>query len=798
MAIRSDIAFISETAEETRGARIWNRMLEYRKEGKLSLARAKLVTESYKKTEGLPAPIRRAKAFENIVTHMPIFIEEEDLLAGSFSTKPMYFEWYPEFAVDQEMLTQNVDGLLAEGFHPAEIREIVDYFKDRCLQSSFLRRLGDAEMKTLTEVGEEGAWVYRAKTTLDIDRGYHAADHNKALQKGFLGVLAEVEKELENTNIIDDESYRKANFLRGLTIVLKAGIHYAQRHAVLAREMARQANGQRKKELEKMAAICERVPAHPARSFHEALQSSWFLHVLMHLESRAQESPGRMDQFLFPFYQKDRAEGKLTQAEALELLECLRIKMSTLRLFNSIMYKEIISGEAQYHNVTLGGQTPDGEDATNELSYLFLEAARRARTTHPTLSVRWHDKMPRDFALKALDLIRLGLGFPALFNDKSSIPWLLSQGVPMEVARTYCLSGCVHHTIPGQTSPFDNLFISIPKCLEITLHNGMDPRTGKQLGPPTGEFEKMESFEELEEKLKTQIEYFSRQGASFMNQERIARAEIAPVMLLSAFMDDCIQKGRSCSADGARYNIIIQIPVGMIDTADSLAAIQQYVFAEGTVGKKELLDALAANFENHEKLHRLLLNGPKYGNDEDSVDRIASSLYSWWWKMVLTIEGPYGVRTLPAPYSISAHEPAGRRVGALPDGRLAGFPLADGSVSPCPGMDTHGPTAVINSAGKIDQMPLFGTLLNMKFHPSALRTEEDLFKLRSLIQTYFDYGGKHVQFNVVDHKVLRKAQERPEEYRNLVVRVAGYSALFTELSRKIQDEIITRTEFMAV
>jgi len=798
MASRSDIATISETREETRGARIWNRMLEYRKEGRLSLSRARLVTESYKRTEGLPAPIRRAKAFENIVTHIPIFIEEEELLAGSFSARPMYFEWYPEFAVDQEMLTQNVDGLLAEGSRPEEIREIVGYFKDRCLQSSFLSRLADGEMKTLTEVGEEGAWVYRAKTTLDIDRGYHAADHNKAVQKGFLGVLADVEKELEKTRIIDDESYRKANFLRGLTIVLKAGMHYAQRHATLAREMAAKEKGRRKKELEKIAEICERVPAYPARSFQEALQSSWFLHVLMHLESRAQESPGRMDQFLYPFYKKDVAEGKLAKEEALELLECLRVKMSSLRLFNSIMYKEIISGEAQYHNVTLGGQTPDGEDATNELSFLFLEAARRTRTTHPTLSVRWHDKMSRDFALKALELVRMGLGFPAIFNDKSSIPWLLSQGVPMEVARTYCLSGCVHHTIPGQTSPFDNLFISIPKCLEITLHNGMDPRTGKQLGPQTGEFEKIKSFEELEEKLKTQIEYFSRQGASFMNEERIARAEITPVMLLSAFMDDCIQKGRSCSADGARYNIIIQIPVGMIDTADSLAAIKKYIFEEGTVGKKELLDALAANFENREKLHRLLLNAPKYGNDDDYVDRIASNLYSWWWKMVLQIEGPYGVKTLPAPYSISAHEPAGRRVGALPDGRLAGLPLADGSVSPCPGMDTHGPTAVINSAGKIDQMPLFGTLLNMKFHPSALRTEEDLHKLRSLIQTYFEYGGKHVQFNVVDHKVLRKAQERPAEYRNLVVRVAGYSALFTELSRKIQDEIITRTEFMAV
>ena len=794
----TNVTNLNETQAESRGEKLWKRMLDYRRDARLSLARALLVTESYKETEGLPSPIRRAKAFEKVVTGIPIYIEEDDLLAGAFAAKPMDFEWYPEYAVDQDMLFQNVDDVLEKDYGQDDMEKIIEYFKDRCLQSSFLSRLSEAQRKKIAETCEEGAWVYRAKTTLDIDRGYHSADYEKVIQKGFLGVLAEVEQQLRETKIKDDESYQRANFLRGLTIVLKAGMEYARRHAALARELSKKAEGKRKAELERIAEICDWVPAHPARSFREAVQSSWFLHVLMHLETRAQESPGRMDQYLYPFYKRDIQEGKISDAEVLEILECLRVKMSTLRLFTSVRYKEIVSGEAQYHNVTLGGQTPDGKDATNELSYLFLEAAFRARTPHPTLSIRYHDKAPRDFLMRGLDLVRVGLGFPAFFNDDSSIPWLLSQGVSIETARGYCLAGCVHHTISGQTSPFDALFMGIPKCLEVTLHNGVDPRTGKEVGPKTGAFDDMKTFDELFDNFKRQVQYFSEEAAEIIGEQRIARLEIVPTMLCSAFIDDCIKKGRSCSGNGARYNIVIQIPVGIIDAVDSLAAIKKRVFEERSIGKEELLNALASNFEKGERIKKLLLSAPKYGNDDDFADSIAGDLYSWWWKMVSAIDAPYGVKNLPAPYSVSAHGAAGKRTGALPSGRLAEAPLADGSVSPCPGADMNGPTAVVNSAGKIDQIPLFGTLLNMKFHPSALKGEEDLGKLLALVKTYFEYGGKHIQFNVVDTKTLREAQEHPELYRNLIVRVAGYSALFTELSQKIQDEIITRTEFQMV
>jgi formate C-acetyltransferase len=787
-------AIVTDDQVGTRGQRLWERMLEYRQTAKPSLSRAKLLTASYRETEGYPSPIRRAKAFEKIVTEIPIHIEEDDLLLGAFAARPMDFEWYPEYAVDQEMASSQLDGLLAGGDTEQEVREIIDYFKDRCLQGSFLSRIEEEKRRTIAETCEDGAWVYRAKTTLNIDRGYHAIDYKKAIGKGFLGVLAEIEQELWATQIKDEESYQKANFLKGLVIVLKAGIQYANRHALHARELSKRAEGNRKAELERIADICEWIPANPARGFYEAVQTSWFLHVLMHLESRAQESPGRMDQYLYPYYKRDIANGRLTEKEALEIVECLRVKMSTLRLFNGILYNEIISGEAQYHNVTLGGQTPDGKDATNELSYLFLEAALRARTPHPTLSIRYHDSISEDFVLRGLELVKVGLGFPAFFNDNSAIPWLLALGAPLDEARDYCLGGCVNHIIPGKSSPIEALFINMPKCLELALHDGVDPRTEKQLGPKTGEFDDFETIGELGDSFKKQVTYFSEQGGTIINEQRIARADIVPTMLSSAFVDDCIKLGKSCTGNGARYVMFMQVSVGMIDVADSLGAIKKCVFEEGSISKQELLEALAANFQGKEDLLKLLMNAPKYGNDDDYIDTIAAELYGWWRRMVTERDAPYGLKYLPSPYSISAHGPAGKRVGALPSGRLSGMALADGSVSPCPGMDTCGPTAVMNSAGKIDQIPLFGTLFNMKFHPLALKTKDDMKKLHALIKTYFDYGGKHVQFNVIESKTLREAQEQPELYRNLIVRVAGYSALFTELDRSIQDEIIGRTE----
>ncbi|MBI2907619.1 MAG: hypothetical protein HYX92_08200 [Chloroflexi bacterium] len=782
----------------TRGQRLWRTMVEQRRVARLSLHRARLLTESYKETEGQPMVIRRAKAFARVVRGIPLYLMDEDLLAGAFAAKPMSPEQFPEYdvtwvseAFNNGMLT----GVVAQE-DMDELWRICDYWKDKCVKSSYFSHFDESEKQRLIETTEIGSWVYYA-LRIESDIGYFSVNYEKAIKLGLRGVIAEVERELQATSPVDDESFAKANMLKGMKIVLEAAIDYGKRCAVLARQLAERADGQRKEELLRLAEICDWVPGNPARTFHEAVQTLCFVHVLMSLETTAQMSPGRADQYLYPYYKRDIERGEITREEAIEVLECMRVKLSNqrFRFFRSSPSQEQGSGDAQFHNVTISGETADGKDATNELSYLFLEAASRTRTPHPTLSIRWTGKSPEDFILKGLELVRMGIGFPAFFNDGPSIAYMEKIGVPPEIAHDYCVGGCVQHLPPTQSGPPHVIFMNMPKCLELAMHDGVDPGTGKQLGPATGKFEDFHTFDEFLEAYHKQVQHFSEESGRIRILERLVRVAMTPTILSSCLVDDCIKRGKSVLADGPRWTFPAQTPVGIIDAADSLAAIKRCVFEDGSVGKEELLSALAADFKGCEGVRRLLLSVPKYGNDEDYVDTVAADLYQWWQGMLSRIDGPYGAKHRPMPYSISSHGPAGKKVGALPSGRLAGVALADGSVSPCQGSDVVGPTAVLNSAGKINQFPLLGTLLNMKFHPSALATTDDLRKLCALIKTYFDYGGKHIQFNVVDKKTLLDAQVHPELHRDLMVRVAGYSALFTDLQRSVQDEIIQRTEY---
>ncbi len=449
---------------------------------------------------------------------------------------------------------------------------------------------------------------------------------------------------------------------------------------------------------------------------------------------------------------------------------------------------------AEFLNCTLGGQTAEGKDATNELSYLILEAAFRTRTPQHTISVRWHRHLTRDFFLKAVELASLGLGYPAFFNDESTIPFLLKWGASLEEARDYVLTGCVVTCISPKTVTNFPMPFNVPKCLELALHDGVDPTTGKKVGPATGKFEDFKTLGELVDALNKQIQYFTRWGTANLSFQQVVRAETLPQMFDSCFIDDCIKRGKSCVGDGAIYPNSLFCPIGVVDTADSLAAIKKCVFESGSISKRELLAALAANFEGKEALRRLLMAAPKYGNDDDYVDSFAVDLYAFLVKTVEECDAAYGHKWCVSPHSISVHGPHGKKVGALPSGRLAWISLADGGVSPGQGMDTNGPTAVVKSAGKIDQVPLKGDVFNMKFQPSALRTKEGQERLAALIKTYFEFNGKHIQFNVVDKATLLDAQVHRELHRDLLVRVAGYSALFVELDRIIQDEIIRRTE----
>jgi pyruvate formate-lyase/glycerol dehydratase family glycyl radical enzyme len=787
--------------EMTRGQRLWSMLLDRRDKEPVSLERAKLVTASYKETEGLPTPIRRAKAFEKIVTEIPIYIDEDQLLVGDFGSRPMAAEWHPEYAVEWVVKDFESGAILhkvAEGDVLA-MKEIYDYWKDKAVLESFKRYKGEREIKELTDMCEGGAWIHTFFQELESDKSWYAPNFEKAIRKGLRGILVEVEEELEATSPTDDMSRDKVYFLQALAMVLRAGVGYGKRYAALARELAKSAEGKRKAELELIAEVCDWVPENPARSFHEALQTMWFCEVLMFWDTQGifAVAPGRVDQYFYPYYKRDLEEGKLNREGALELLECLRVKMSSGRRFRGAAVSRGFSGEAMFLNCTLGGQMPDGKDATNELSYLWLEAAMRTRTPHPTLSIRWHESLSPDFAMKGAELNRLGLGFPAWFGDKTSIEYLLKMGTTLEEARGYTLAGCVLHVIPGRTAACWPIIMSMPKVLELTLWDGFDPVAGKQFGLKTGRFENFKTYDDLYQAYKKHVRFFLTRAAKDLNEARLFTSGLVPQLFASCLFDDCIRRGQNALGGGSRYQqgSMYLLPIGIIDVADSLAAVRKCVYEEGSISNRELMEALQVNFEGKEDLRRLLLSAPKYGNGDDYVDRIAADLYSWLCELLGEIDACYGAKYVCAPHSLSFQGPAGRKVGALPSGRLAGLALADGGVSPCQGADSNGPTAVIRSAGRIDHTPIFGTLFNMKFHPSALKTREDLQKFLSLIKTYFhDYGGKHIQFNVIDRGTLLDAQKHPERYRNLVIRVAGYSALWVELDAHIQDEIIKRTE----
>ena len=789
-----------DNSQNSRMHRIWQRIFNERDRTGISLARAKLLTASWQETDGLPVPIRRGLAFEKIVNGLPIYIDEEQLLVGDFSSKPMWAEFYPEFSAAWVLKDIESEAALevfrAQDASHDELREIAEYWKNRCLENAFFSYVSPEKKDQWLLIGEENAYIDRWLAFLDRLGGYHVVNYEKVIRKGFSGILNEVENEIEATPIKDDEALRKVNFLKGCAIALKAGIQYAHRYATLAREMAEKTEGERRSELNKIAQICDWVPENPARNFHEALQTLWFVHVLVYLETRAEgESPGRIDQYLYPYFKKDTEAGTATEEDIIQLIGCMRIKMNGLRQFSSKYFFEGTSGEAQFHNITLGGQTPEGEDATNQLSYLILEAAQRLRIPHPTLSIRVHDKLPEDFALKAVELASTGVGYPAFFNDKSYIPFLLELGATLEEARGYAVGGCVVPQIPGAVAPGQPIPFTMAKCVELALHNGVEPYiTGKQLGPESGKFEDFETFEDLVEAFEKQVKYFATEATTIMNLQRCLREQMICPVFNDVLIDNCIKRGKSSLGKGARFEIHYHNARGMIDAADSLTAIKKCVFDENSIGRKELLDALANNFEGYAEVRKKLLAAPKYGNDDDYADQVAADLYRSWQEMVRELDAGYGTKYLPCAYSVGGHVPAGKKTGALPSGRLAGKSLADGSVSPYQGADVKGPTAVINSCIKIDQSLLVATLLNMKFQLSTFKTREDRQKLLALIRTYFSEGGKHIQFNTVDRKTLQDAQIHPEPHRSLLVRVSGYSAFFVELSGGMQDEIIARTE----
>ncbi|HVN96086.1 MAG TPA: pyruvate formate lyase family protein [Syntrophorhabdaceae bacterium] len=781
------------------------------KEFPICTEKVRLVTESMRQTEGEPMILRRAKATAHFLDNRTIFIEDDELIVGNIAQKPMGMEagttgpaWPSEdmeelrkaglaISAEDEKLLRSFDDFFMNKGRTLDERQGMFYDDERMWPFIKSGILCPPWMKKNEGRGQGGAgfgWGLGLQYTLIV------IEFEKVLNEGLNKIVKDAEEELRNLRFFSADDIKKGHFLHSVIIALPAIVRIAKRYGDLATELAKkEKDPKRKKELEAIAESCYRVPGEPARTFREAMQSFWFINLMI----LGGASPlGRLDQFMYPFYKKDKEAGILSDEDVLELLECLRIKVMQYNFVGGgKMQRAKWSGMARWNNLVIGGVDENGNDATNELSYLILEAAKDCQTPHYTITVRVHEGTPEKLMLKALEVVKTGMGMPAFIGDPSYIGYLTGEGVPLKDARNYTLSGCLDVNLPGKSRTSAIGMFIVPKVLEIAIHNGFDPRLGIQIGPKTGEFESFKTFDEFLDAFKTQLKYFMGLAAEEHNILLRAHTDLFPDVVHSALMYDAIKVGKDVLdrvmpfENGSVLNL-----VGMVNVADSIAAVKKLVFDEKKVTMKELKDALDANWEGngYPEIRKMCLAAPKFGNGDPYVDSIAKDLYKFWAATTKTFETPWGGTTKPTGISITAHAPGGALTGATPDGRLAGETLADGTLSPAQGKDINGPTAVMRSAMAVDQTPFQATLLNMKFHPSALTSEEDMKKLASLIKTYFMAGGKHVQFNVVNKIVLLESQKEPEKHRDLIVRVAGYSAYFVALGKPVQDEIIARTE----
>ena len=766
----------------------------------------RLYTEGYKEAEanGEPKILQVAKGFANQLDKITIFIEDGELIVGNLASKMMGIELSGPWPREElESLSEEYGCAFTED-EVKELASLWEYWKPRYAYHRVGQLIDDERLWPYHQSGvnlpiwkgkDAGPVIGGAALAFGIAGGFPLPELEKVLVGGLNKIIEEAEEELRTTIITGADSIKKKDFLNSVIICHKAIIRFANRYAVLAAEMAsKETDPTRKKELERIAATCRWVPANPARDFYEAMQSFWFIFMMIVCPVHPM---GRFDQFMYPFYKKDIQEGKITDEEVLELLQCQRLKVMQLNTTYTREQRKKRAGMARWNNMVIGGVTPDGKDATNELTYLILESAMRCQTPHYTISLRVHEGTPEALMMKAMELVKTGIGMPAFVGDKSYIDYLLSRGASLRDARNYALAGCLDAAVAGRSRITFMTPFQVPIVFDVFLHNGVYPRNGQQWGPKTGDLESFKTFDDFMKAWKEQFAYWLGLQAESRSLDILVANELNPNPISSSLMDDGIKVGKNLfDRTFPIENGFVTIAGGMINVADSMAAVKKLVFDEKKVTMKELKAALEANWQGdrYAEMRKMFLAAPKYGNDDDYVDSIAKELYQFFADEVASHVSIYGERGIPSGVSVSAHWPGGELTGATPDGRYAGEVLADGTMSPAQGRDTHGPTAVIKSALKIDQTPFQSTLLNTKMHPSALKSTEDLRKLSDLIRIYFAHGGKHIQFNVVGKETLLDAQKHPEKYRELVVRVAGYSAYYVQLSKMIQDEIIARTE----
>ncbi|UMZ73449.1 glycyl radical protein [Natranaerofaba carboxydovora] len=757
--------------------------------------RARLLTQSYKETEALPMVIRRAKALEKILNEMTIVIRDDELIVGNQTTKPRSSPVFPEFS--NKWLMEEFDRLpkrLGDAFKISEetkdeLKEIFNYW-DGKTSNELAASLMSKEAEQAQDAG-----VFTVGNYFFGGVGHTTVDYEEVLTYGFKGIIEKAKTEKDNLNVAKPEDIEKEHFLNAVIITLKAAINFAKRFSKEAKKLAKECEDKtRKDELHKIAEVCDKVPEYPAGSFHEALQSFWFVQLIIQLESSGHSiSPGRFDQYIFPYLKNDIEKDDLTLKKAQEILDALWVKFNDINKVRDEGSTKAFGGYPMFQNLIVGGQTPDGLDASNLLSFMCLEATTHIKMPQPSISVRIWDKSLEELTEKTVEVTKLGLGMPAYYNDEVIIPSLVNRGLTLEDARDYCIIGCVEPQKGGKTEGWhDSAFFNMAKVLELTINNGVE--NGKQLGPKTGEFTSFNSFEEFKLAFERQMEYFVALLVNAINSVDIAHMKRAPLPFLSSIIQNCIEKGKTVQEGGAYYNFTGPQGVGVANVGDSFAVIEKLVFNEQKLSLEELKKALDNNFEDEDLRQKLLNEVAKYGNDIEEVDMLTREGALIYCKEVEKHTNPRGGIYQPGLYPVSANVPLGAATGATPEGRKARTPLADG-VSPVSGMDRNGPTAAINSVAKLDHhIASNGTLLNQKFHPSSLEGESGQRNLAALINGFFDQKGLHIQNNVIDKETLIKAQKNPDKYSSLVVRVAGYSAYFTSLDKSLQDDIINRTE----
>ncbi len=819
----------------------------YAKMPEIESARGLLVTESYKQTEDLPIIRRRSAAFAHILRNIPIVIRDGELIVGSATVAPRGCQVFPEYSYEWlEAEFDTVETRAADPFYISErtkeeLRGAYPYWKGKTNSDLAKANMAPEAYEAFIKHGmfTPGNYFYNGI-------GHVNVNYKKVLEKGYRGIMAEALAAQKALHVSDPEYVKRNNFLQAVIESCEAVVEYARRYAKLAKEMAqKEGNPDRKEELLKIATTCMRVPEFPATSFYEACQAFWFVQLLLQIESSGHSiSPGRFDQYMYPFYKKDKEEGKITVEQAQELLDCIWVKLNDINKVRDAGSADGFAGYGMFQNLIVGGQNIHGMDATNDLSYMCLEAAMHVPLPQPSISIRVWNGSPQSLLVKAAALTRLGTGLPAYYNDEIIIPSIMARGLTLEDARDYCIIGCVEPQKGAKTDGWhDAAFFNMCRPMELVFSNGMDK--GVQIGPETGDVTKMTSFEEFFNAYKTQQSYFIGLLVNANNAIDVAHATRCPLPFQSCMVDDCIGRGKSLQEGGAIYNFTGPQGFGIANNTDGLLAVKQLVFEQKVVPMSEFKEALEANFgyglqpaaaervtgevvlslakagveitdsvvktvyeevttagsipeekrARYREIKRLIDETcPKYGNDIYEVDMFAREVGNTYTKEVEKYKNPRGGVFQAGLYPVSANVPLGAQTGATPDGRLAFTPIADG-IGPASGRDVKGPTATANSVAKLEQgVASNGTLLNQKFHPSALAGMSGLTKFVALIRSYFDQKGMHMQFNVVTRETLLDAQKNPDKYKTLVVRVAGYSALFTTLSRSLQDDIIARTE----